>query len=396
MPIIEADEFEQGRWRKQFEFASNHNLDDGQLVDFLKELSKTLLTDKKAREFPDVITFGYFCRPANIKRILADLDHLDQRSGWGTAVHVTPGNIPVNFAFSFVMGFLSGNSNIVRVPSQIFTQVSLIVCAIDLVLQKKEFMSLSSQIAFVRTDRDSAQLEKCVQDAQCLLVWGADDTVNKFRKFPKSPNCVDVYFPDKASSLVIQAAAYLQVSNAELETISRNFFNDTFLVDQNACSSPNMIFWHGEHDEIEAAQQAFWTEIGHFVGQQYQLDPVAKNDKMLDVMRMGIRHNKTIKVGQHSNNIWLLDDPALHQDHLKYGTFLEIALNDLHELAKYLRSNEQTLTVLGMPCEQVFQVLKRQNRAVDRIVPMGKALDMGHLWDGKNLLSSLSRRTEVG
>ena len=39
------------------------------------------------------------------------------RLGWGTVLHIAPSNIPVNFAFSFLMGFLSGNVNHVRVPS---------------------------------------------------------------------------------------------------------------------------------------------------------------------------------------------------------------------------------------------------------------------------------------
>ena len=58
----------------------------------------------------------------------------DSRLGWGTVLHIAPANIPVNFAFSFLMGFLSGNINYVRVPSNPYPQVDLIVGAIDDIL----------------------------------------------------------------------------------------------------------------------------------------------------------------------------------------------------------------------------------------------------------------------
>ena len=35
-------------------------------VMFLTELSKSLLKDKLARQFPDLITFAYFCRKSNL------------------------------------------------------------------------------------------------------------------------------------------------------------------------------------------------------------------------------------------------------------------------------------------------------------------------------------------
>ena len=33
--------------------------------------------------------------------------------------HITPSNIPTNFAYSFIFGLLTGNSNIVKVPTKV-------------------------------------------------------------------------------------------------------------------------------------------------------------------------------------------------------------------------------------------------------------------------------------
>ena len=49
--------------------------------------------------------------------------NLNNKLGLGLAFHITPSNIPTNFAYSLIFGLLSGNSNVVKVPSRNFTQI---------------------------------------------------------------------------------------------------------------------------------------------------------------------------------------------------------------------------------------------------------------------------------
>ena len=37
-----------------------------------------------------------------------------------------------------------------------------------------------------------------------------------------------------------------------------DFYNDTFLFDQNACTSPQTVYWMGSIDEIRIAPDVFW------------------------------------------------------------------------------------------------------------------------------------------
>ena len=46
--------------------------------------------------------------------------------GRGTVLHITPSNVPTNFAYSMVFGLLSGNNNIIRLPSKNFLQVKIL------------------------------------------------------------------------------------------------------------------------------------------------------------------------------------------------------------------------------------------------------------------------------
>ena len=67
----------------------------------------------------------------------------------GLIFHITPSNIPTNFAYSLIFGLITGNSNIVKVPSKNFEQVT-IICRVINKLLKKRFRKLSKMISIVR------------------------------------------------------------------------------------------------------------------------------------------------------------------------------------------------------------------------------------------------------
>ena len=132
------------------------------LLAFCQALSSRLLRDPASRQFPDVMTFGYFCRKSSISKVVDALQDRDSRLGWGTLLHIAPANIPVNFAFSFLMGFLSGNNNYVRVPSTPYPQVDLIVGAIDDILVDPAFKHLRPHINFFTCERGHPALDGMV------------------------------------------------------------------------------------------------------------------------------------------------------------------------------------------------------------------------------------------
>ena len=95
-------------------------------LQFLGELSEEILADKEAKLFPDVISFGFWCRKSNLFKLSEEYLKISNRLGLGVVFHITPTNVPVNFAFSYAFSILAGNSNIVRVPSKNFKQIEII------------------------------------------------------------------------------------------------------------------------------------------------------------------------------------------------------------------------------------------------------------------------------
>ena len=98
-------------------------------IKFLDDLSKELRNDTEARKFPDVMTFAFWCRKANIVKLKEEYAIKFPRIGKGIAFHIAPSNVPINFVFSYAFGVLAGNGNVVRVSEKDFRQIK-IVCRI--------------------------------------------------------------------------------------------------------------------------------------------------------------------------------------------------------------------------------------------------------------------------
>jgi len=366
-------------------------------INFLVSLSKSILRSQAAKKFPDLITFGYYCRKSNLMKLkLAQVSSNggNFRFGLGTCLHIAPSNIPMNFAFSFLMGFLSGNRNIVRIPTKKFEQLDVFLNLFLELCQTDEFKSIGRANCFVRTERDSSKLIELVANSDALVVWGGDKTVKLFRQLDKKPLCIEVYFPDRVSSVVLDCESLIGLNDEEMGVFCRDFYNDTYLVDQNACSSPSIIYWYGEDEKQEQAKQRFVSQMNKYLESSYELATVSKVDKLIDVISFCDKTNCPINVDQTSGELWFLDTDS-QEIRPKLGTFISKSITKLDEISTYIRKNEQTLLYFGLDAKELLTMIVEHGKLVDRIVPVGQALSIGMHWDGKNLIDTLSKKIEL-
>ena len=76
----------------------------------------------------------------------------------------------------------------------------------------------------------------------------------------------------------------------------------------------------------------------------------------------------------------------------KYGYFYEYDCDDISHLTPIINNKYQTLTYFGVDKLQLLDfVLINRLPGVDRIVPIGQALDIGVVWDGYDIVNILSR-----
>ena len=102
------------------------------ICDFLIDLS----SDLNQFNNPDIKALAFWCRNANIMRLKNLYKTSDLRLGLGLIFHITPSNIPTNFAYSLIFGLITGNSNIVKVPSKKFEEIDIICKSIKKTLKK--------------------------------------------------------------------------------------------------------------------------------------------------------------------------------------------------------------------------------------------------------------------
>lgn len=78
------------------------------------------------------------------------------------------------------------------------------------------------------------------------------------------------------------------------------------------------------------------------------------------------------------------------------GYFYEYNLKSLRDLENIVTEKYQTITYFGIDPNQIQDfVINSRLRGIDRIVPVGKALDISAVWDGFDLVIMLSRIVHV-
>ena len=110
--------------------------------------------------------------------------------GNGIVFHLSPSNIPMNFAYSLVFGLLSGNNNILRLPSKKFIQTEILCNILNRSLKKKKFIFLQNKICLIRYEKSDEISQYFSKIADARLIWGGDNTITQFKKFYNTSQAV--------------------------------------------------------------------------------------------------------------------------------------------------------------------------------------------------------------
>lgn len=357
---------------------------------FFNDLSSAIFKSKEAKQFPDLLTFAFWCRKANLAKLKEDYQN-EMRLGRGICFHIAPSNIPINFAFSYAFSLLSGNANIVKLPSRDFPQVDLICSIINNILENHSIVK--SKTSLIKYPRESTATEYFSQKADCRMIWGGDQTISTIKKIDAKPRVVDILFADRYSFCLIDAKSILNLDENELTALCNNFYNDTFLMDQNACSSPQLICWINDD---QSAREKFWNMMIEVTKEKYELQDAVVVDKYSKICEDAIDLDNISKFQKNDNYIYRVELANLNEglENLrgKSGYFYEYSLNEYSEIFKLTNSKYQTLTFFGInPSDIVSELIKSKAKGIDRVVPIGKALDIDIHWDGHDLIRELSR-----
>lgn len=370
-------------------------------IDFLNALSGEVMNNPSAQAFPDVISFAFFCRKAHISKLQKDYEgNNTNRLGRGILFHITPSNVPVNFAYSLISGILSGNVNIVRVPSRNFGQIEFISGAISKIAASGNYPEITKRIFLVRYDRHSLATSWISSICDVRVIWGGDETIAEIRKSPLPPRSFEVTFADRYSLCAINANKY--VIEDHPETIALGFFNDTYLFDQNACTSPHLVVWTGSDENVKSSREKFWKLLSEVLNRKnYQLQALQAVDKLTALYSHASQGKNYIsKIIKSDNKLWRLELSAipLNIDELRStaGYFLEYHATSLADLAPCINRKYQTLSYFGYTNIELQHFMGTYKpTGIDRIVPIGRTTEFSLTWDGFDLINIFSRVIEL-
>ncbi len=368
---------------------------------FLADLSRALFADSSNRALPDVISFAFWARRANLDALRRRFaGHYPVQIGLGLVFHICPANVPVNFAFSMAFGLLSGNINVIRLPFENTPTVDAIKKSLSTVLTAPAYADIADALMLVRYERNDDVNRFWSAQADGRVLWGGDETVQYMRSLPTPPRARDISFADRYSFCAIEPGSILNMDQGDLEEFCDRLYNDIYIMNQAACSSPQLIAWIGEEDTISAAKNRLWPRLTETVRKKFEVRPINMVNKFVDICDHLVRCDEVKQVHRHDNLLYRIElatPQAGFDEYRGYnGTLHEISLPSLSDLGKFVTEKYQTMTCQGFDKETLWRFVETNRlRGIDRLVPVGSALDMTLLWDGYDVIASLSRIIDV-
>lgn len=362
---------------------------DERIVDFLNDVSKEVMRDPRGKAYSDVITFGFWIRKGSVLKLKERFSSEGLHLGKGVAFHIAPSNVPVNFAYSLVSGLLCGNANIVRVPSKEFPQVGIITDAFNKVFTQHKDMK--PYILCVRYDHDKDVNDLFSSIADVRIVWGGDQTIAELRKSPLPPRSGEITFADRYSLAVIDSDSYMLIEDKA--RVAKDFYNDTFFSDQNACTSPRVVVWTGS--QIAEAKKIFWKAEYELVKKKYTFQNIQGVNKLTKAYLIAATE-LGIKIEEHLDNLIVRVKVSEVTDCLmdymgNSGYFYEFDCENILDLVPLVNDKHcQTIAYMG-DSKVTLSLIQAGVKGIDRVVPMGKTMDFDLIWDGYNLPSILTR-----
>jgi Acyl-CoA reductase (LuxC) len=376
---------------------------EGIVIDFVDTISRRILADPSTRAWPELVVAAHWMRRAHLTELqTAFCAQQGVQLARGLVVHYAPSNVDSIFLYSWFISLLAGNSNVVRVSRRRGEQLEYLISRSNEVFNMLEFKDLRQRNLLVTYEHDDAVNEEICSRCSVRVIWGGDHTVSTLRRIPLPPLATELAFADRFSLAALRAGAVCDCSEEQLQHLAKNFYNDAFSFDQLACSSPRLIVWTGSRENIAEAKQKFWGGVCSYTKMRQISYPAIVT---MNRVTAAYAYAATSQAGSIASNcvtemplrVQLRESANDYRTlHCGGGLFLERDLSALEDLADSLTSKDQTLSYYGYDGAELNRLaIQLPARAIDRIVPIGKALEFAPIWDGVDMFRSFTRCVDI-
>jgi hypothetical protein len=372
-------------------------------IDFITTISKEILSNPQYKSFPEIIALGFWMRKTHIQKLEQIFKSQTKQSfkiGRGIAFHITPSNVDTMFVYSWFLSLLVGNSNIIKLSTTKSIQTKILLDLIQKTINLSKYQTIKEKtilLTYTHNDDITYQLSHL---ADIRIIWGGDNTIEHIRQIPIKPSSTELIFADKFSFSIISAAHLIKQKS--IQKLIELFYNDSFIFNQMGCSSIRSIVWIGDDKQVHEAQQIFWNSLENYVQANPPQDIVAAdiNNKLVTAYKLAIESNQIKKIIQDTPYLYRIQYENFKDFqislHCGSGLFYECCETSLEKLFRQTNKHYQTISYYGLSKEKIIKALQNTYPiGIDRIVPIGKSLNFSYIWDGFNLLDSLTREIEI-
>lgn len=373
-------------------------------VTYCNDLSQHLLNDPRARAYPSLQALGFWLRPGSVVNMIQSYLSAPEatvRAPRGIVLQIPPRNVSVLFGYTSALSLLGGNVTLLRLPENPSLEQELLLTLIRETLDKAPD-SVKNRMLFVRYGHDDAITSALSALCDARLVWGGDETVQHIRTIPLPPLAREMSFADRFSAAALNAEHYASLNSPQRQQLIRAVFNDIYLFDQMACSSPRLLVWVGDKTSIDQSEVDFYPRLADYALETYGHPGAGENLSKLNAHYLAMHDLKLAATTTYNAALTVMSlaswegVSAYKSLHYGYGLLLTTRLEKLRDLAIFAEKRDQTLSVWGFgPDETHAFIAQCGGRGFDRVVPVGQALSFDPIWDGNNMFDILTRLVQV-
>jgi len=371
------------------------------VVNFLHKISTKIFNNSILKREASFTSLAFWLRQSNIKRIIEENHYLIDNKNYslnplGIVFHVCPSNVDTMFIYSGVISLLSGNKNIIKISSRSITlELEELFKIINSILEIEEFKILNDYFKVISYEHDRELNEYFSRIANARVIWGGNQTVDLFKSYFTNTRCKDICFPNRISYSIFNSKEFLLLDLDKKKEVVKRFYSDYNLYDQKACSSPNTIFILGNYYDNNGFLEEFHIILDNIARKNYlsktNLDYIVT--LKLNQLAEDAINNDVVNIKDDNIVTFVKIDNIPKNHSCGAGYFYIKQIDNLLQMQPYINNSVQTLSYFGLNNKQLQDIKQLSfGIGIDRIVPIGTALEFDYIWDGYNLFEELTSK----
>src|SRR5208283_4146776 len=310
----------------------------------------------------------------------------------GGVGHWPAGNIEIQPMLSMTCGLLGGNACLVRVPRGLRDQTRLLM---EKLVESDANRVLTRRVLMLVFDHDRQDLHQAMaRSVDGAMIWGGGEAVLEVRSMPFPHWARLAVFGPRMSVAAMDADSWCNLR--EREVLCRRIARDVWQFDQQACSSPQVLFLEKKeggsaYEFVQALQAAFESENRLHPRETIQAALTTAICQARASWLLGNVANRAVFSKGPEWTILLGKGPEIPQP-TQGKTLTVMEVSDLLEPIEMLDGNVQTLGLAVADPEREARLASvAARRGVDRIVQLGRMHVFAPPWDGVDLIRIMVR-----